>query len=133
MRNQIMVTLVHSTQNRSQPRSVFTAIEKKRLRAALVAIALLVGGTAALASGQLPSGNLSALFTDTMARISADLARLDAAWLRGRQRSTSSRLMPGSVECVDEGDYGRGREIAYRIEAGERVLGNCLTVRIGND
>jgi hypothetical protein len=37
------------------------------------------------------------------------------------------------VECVDEGDEWRGREIANRIEAGERVFGNCLTVRIGND
>jgi hypothetical protein len=95
----------------------------------LIAIATVVALAAGLAYGRLPPA-ASGLPNEAIPRVSTELRVLDEHWRGARNPSAIHRSTSWRVECISDYDpYREAREIARRVEAGERVTVGCLQTR----
>ena len=92
-----------------------------------LAIAMAVS-LAGLAYGSLPQ-TASGFAKEAIARVSTDRRVLDERW-QGARNPSIPRGTSWRVECISDYDpYWEAREIADRVEAGERVIVGCLQAR----
>jgi hypothetical protein len=94
-----------------------------------LAIATVVALAAGLAYGRLPPA-ASGLPNEAIPRVSTEPRVLDEHWRGARNPSAIHRGTSWRVECISDYDpYREAREIARRVEAGERVTVGCLQTR----
>jgi hypothetical protein len=97
-----------------------------------LAIAMAVS-LAGLAYGGLPQ-TASGFAKEAVARISAEHRVLDERWRGAGNPSAVHRSTSWRVECISDYDpYWEAREIAGRVEAGERVTVGCLQARFARE
>jgi hypothetical protein len=90
-----------------------------------IAMAVSLGG---LAYGGLPQ--TASGFAKGAIGVGADLRVLDERWRGARNVGNVHRSTSWRVECISDHDpYWEAREIADRVEAGERVIVGCLQAR----
>jgi hypothetical protein len=106
------------------------AVTEKPRRVSIMpflAIAMAVS-LAGLAYGGLPQ-TASGFAKEAIARVSAEHRGLDERW-QGARNPSVPRGTSWRVECISDYDpYWEAREIADRVEAGERVIVGCLQAR----
>ena len=113
-------------------RTVMAAATRKPRRVStmpFIAIAMAAALAAGLAYGRLPP-TASGLPNEGIPRVSTELRVLDEHWRGARNPNSVHRSTSWRVECISDYDpYREAREIARRVEAGERVTVGCLEAR----